>query len=192
MSNTANELTQKAKEVFLDSCRDLLALTTDGPNGIFRRIAASLALDPEAQSDCLLYTDILDQKSGYAREQARQDFANSMLVAICRAYLKIQRNGVIQYVSHLTPEAIEQMKNIEVIAGERAPEPVAPPPPPPKSAAELLTEEVLHDWKKLPADKVRLKLNNKLYKAEFDRLMAADKLDSQITTLTDHGAEFRR
>ena len=67
MSNTANELTQKAKDVFQHDTRDLLAFTRGGANDCFKRIAASLMLDPEAQSDCLLYADIIDQKSGYAR-----------------------------------------------------------------------------------------------------------------------------
>lgn len=145
MSSTANDLTQVAKNLFLDSNRDLLALTKNGANDVFKRIAAALALDSEAQSDCLLYADILDQKAGYARE---------------------------------------------IVAGERAPRQVAPPPPPPKSAAELLTEEVLLDWKHLPADKVKLKMNNRAYKAEFDRLMAADQLDSQIASLHDTARSF--
>jgi hypothetical protein len=115
-----------------------------------------------------------------------------MTVAICKAYLQIQRNGVVSYIAKLTPEAQEQLETIEILAGERAPHAVVPPPPPPKSAQELLTEEVLTDWKRLPADKVKLKMNNSAYKAEFNRLMAADKLDSQCTTLTDGAAEFRQ
>jgi hypothetical protein len=47
-----------------------------------------------------------------------------MFVAISEAYLEIQRNGVIQYISKLTPEAQEQLENIEIRAGERAPRPV--------------------------------------------------------------------
>jgi hypothetical protein len=192
MSDTANILTQKAKEVFLDSHRDLLALTKNGANDVFKRIAAALALDTQAQTDCLMHVGIIDQRSEYARDVARDDFRNSMIGAICKAYLKIQRNGVIQYVSKLTPEAKDQLETIEIIAGERAPRAVLPPPPHPKSAQELLTEEVLLDWKRLPTDKVKLKMNNRAYKAEFDRLMAADQLDSLCTTLTDNGVEFRQ
>jgi hypothetical protein len=192
MSDTANILTAKAKEVFLDGFRDLLALTKDGPNGVFRRIAASLALDPQAQEDCLISVHIIDQPNEYARGVARDDFRNAMFVAICKSFLRVLRNGAIEFVSKLTPEAQEQLENIEIIAGERAPRPVEAPAPPPKSAAELLTEEVLTDWKRLPADKVRLKMNNRAYKAEFDRLMAADQLDSQCTTLTDGSAGFKR
>jgi hypothetical protein len=121
----------------------------------------------------LLYADILDQKSGYARDQARDDFRNRMLVAICKSYLRIQRNGVVQYVSKLTSEAQDHLEPIEELAGERAPRAVVLPPPPPKSAQELLTEEVLRDWKFLPVDKVRHKMNNHAYKAEFDRLTPA-------------------
>ena len=190
--SSANDLTQKAKELFMDISRDLLALTKDGPNGVFKRIAASLALDTEAQSDCLLYADILDQKSGYARDQARDDFRNSMLVAICKSYLRIQRNGVVQYVSKLTPEAAEQLELIEILAGERAPHAVVPPPPPPKSAQEQLEDQVRDDWKRLETSKMKAKLNNAAYRVVFDKLMADGSLESQITSLTDGGAEFRK
>jgi hypothetical protein len=189
--SSANMLTQKAKDIFQQESRDLLAFTRSGANDVFKRVAASLALNTEAQTDCLLYADILDQK-GYAGEQARDDFRNAMFVAISKSFLRVLRNGAIEVVGKLTPEAQEQLENIEIWAGERAPHPVTPPPPAPKSVQELLTEEVLLDWERLPAAKVKLKLNNAQYKAVFDRLMAADQLDSQITTLTDHGAEFRR
>jgi hypothetical protein len=192
MSNIANDLTQKAKDLFLDVNKDLLAFTKEGPNGCFKRIAAALALDTSAQDDCMLYADILDQRDRYAREQARDDFRNTMFVAISKAFLRVLRNGAIEFVGKLTPEAQEQLEDIEIVAGQRAPRAFVPPQPPPKSAAELLTEEVLTDWKRLPADKVKLKMNNRAYKAEFDRLMAADRLDSQCTTLTDGAAEFRQ
>jgi hypothetical protein len=117
MSNIAHDLTMKAKEVFMQETKDLSALTKNGPNDVFKRVAAALALDSEAQSDCLLYATILDQKNECARDQARDDFRNSMLVAICKSYLRIQRNGVIQYVSKLTPEAQEQLEFVEIMAG---------------------------------------------------------------------------
>jgi hypothetical protein len=187
-----NDLTQKAKDLFLDVNKDLLALTKTGPNDAFKRIAAALALDSEAQANCLLYVDILDQRNQYAREMARDNFRNEMYSSICGAFLRVLKNGAVTFISKLTPEAQEQLEDIEIVAGQRAPRAVVPPPPPPKSAAELLTEEVLTDWKRLPADKVKLKLNNRAYKAEFDRLMAADQLDSQCTALTDGAAEFRQ
>jgi hypothetical protein len=45
--STANDLTQAAKQDFLDRNRDLLALTKEGPNGVFKRVAAALALDQQ-------------------------------------------------------------------------------------------------------------------------------------------------
>jgi hypothetical protein len=182
--STANDLTQAAKQDFMDRNRDLLALTKNGPNDVFRRIAASLALDSQAQDDCLLYIDLIDQK-GYAGQVARNDLQRELYRAICKAFLKIQHNYVVEFVSKLTPEAESQLEDIEIEAGQRAPRPVGAPPPPPKSAAELLTEEVLRDWKFLPVDKLKHKLNNRAYKAEFDRLEAANFLETQITSLTD-------
>jgi hypothetical protein len=188
--STANTLTQAAKQDFMDRNKNLLALTKEGPNGVFKRVSSALALDTEAQSNVMLYVDILDQK-GYAGEIARADFQREMYTAICKAFLKCQHNLVIEFATKLTSEALSELEATEVVAGLReAPAPVAPQPPQ-KSAAELLTEEVLHDWKFLPADKVKQKTNNRAYKAEFDRLMAADQLDSQITSLHDNGREFR-
>ena len=189
--STANDLTQKAKEVFMHDTRDLLAFTRAGANDVFKRVAASLMLDPEAQSDCLLYADILDQKAGYARDQARDDFRNAMHAAICKAFLKILRNGAIEFVGKLTPEAQEQLENVEIMAGERAPHPVAPPPPPPKSAQEQLEDQVRYDWHRLETSKMRAKMNNPAYKAVVDKLMADGSLESQITSLTDGAKEFR-
>jgi hypothetical protein len=188
--NIANDLTQAAKQEFMDRNRDLLALTKAGSNDVFRRIAAALALDTSVQTDCLLYVDAIDQR-GFAGDTARGDFKREMYRAICKSFLRCQNNFVIEFVAKLTPEALAQLEAIEVAAGVRQePAPVAPPPPP-KTPQELLTEEVLRDWKFLPATKVRHKLNNKMYKAEFDRLMSSGQLESQITSLHDHGAEFR-
>jgi hypothetical protein len=186
MSSTANDLTQAAKNLFLDANRDRLALTKNGPNDVFRRISAALALDAEAQNDVMLYADIVDQR-GYAGEQARDDFRNAIYVAICKCFLRIQRNGVLEDVSKLTPEAQEQQENIEIAAGQRTPRPVVAAPPPPKSVAEQLEDEVRRDWKFLGADKLKHKLNNRAYKATFDRMIAADQLGSVCTTLTDGG-----
>ncbi len=176
----------------MQETKDLLALTKNGSNDVFRRVAASLALNSEAQADCILYADILDQKSGYARDQARDDFRNAMFKAICQSFLRILRNGAIEFVSKLTPEAQEQLENVEIMAGERAPRPVEPPPPPPKSVQEQLEDQVREDWHRLEASKMRKKMDNPAYKAVVDKLMADGSLESQITTLTDHGAEFRR
>jgi hypothetical protein len=94
MSAIANELTQKAKDIFQTETRDVLALTRAGANDVFKRVAASLSINAEAQSDVLLYADILEQK-GHAGEQARDDFRNAMFVAISKAFLRVLRNGAI-------------------------------------------------------------------------------------------------
>jgi hypothetical protein len=60
------------------------------------------------------------------------------------------------------------------------------------TAAEQLEAEVRRDWIHLRTQEVKRKLNNKFYKAEFDRLMNAGELKSQATAYTDGGAEFRQ
>jgi hypothetical protein len=187
MSDTANILTQKAKEIFQQETKDLLAMVRGGSNDCFRRISASLALNAEAQSNVLLYADIIDQKNVYARDQGRDDFRNAMFKAICHSFLRILRNGAIEFVSKLTPEAQEQLENVEIYAGVRAPRAVEPPPPPPLSAQEQLEAQVIADYKGISTDKMRAKLNNNVaYREMFNRLSENGKLESQITTLHDH------
>jgi hypothetical protein len=186
--STTNNLTQAAKERFLDVNRDLLALTTNGSNDVFRRISAALALDTDAQTDVMLYADLVDQK-GHAGQIARQDFSEAMYKAICQSFVRIQKNLVVTWATKLTPEAEIQLEDIEIYAGEREPRPVVPPPPPPLSAAEQLEAEVINDWAHLPTAKVRLKCNNRAYREVFDRLMNSGALKSQCTTLYNAGEQ---
>jgi hypothetical protein len=188
--STTNDLTQAAKNDFLHRNRNLLALTKNGANDVFRRISAALALDSDAQTDVMLYADAVDQKS-YAGQVARKDFQEAVYVAICKSFLRIQQNLVVTFAAKLTPEALAELEAIEVSAGVRqAPAPIVPQPPP-LTAAEQLEAEVRRDWVHLRTQEVRRKLNNRAYKAVFDRLMAADQLKSQVTSYTDGAAEFR-
>lgn len=198
MSSTPNDLTQAAKEKFLDVNRDLLALTKNGANDIFRRISAALVLDSEAQSavmGCISASDgtnLLDQK-GFAGQVAREDFSKEMYRVICQSFLRIQRNLVVTFAAKLTPESLEQLEDIEICAGVRAPRPVVPPPPAPLSTAKRLEDEVIADYNgALPTDKMREKYNNNAaYRAMFDKLESAGKLASFCTSLHDGGQEFR-
>jgi hypothetical protein len=161
----------------------LLALTKEGPKGVMKRIEASLALaDETIKGDVMLYIDVIDQ-AGYAGQVARGDFKKAMYCALCKAFLKAQRNFVVEFVSKLTPEALAELEGIEVSAGERKP---PPPLPPQKSAQEQLEDQVREDWKRLSTDKLKVRLTrDAAYKATFDRLMDANQLESQCTTLTD-------
>jgi hypothetical protein len=188
--STTNDLTQQEKNKFLDLSRNMLAYTENGPNDVFKRITAALILDQEAQDDVMMFAPLVDQK-GYAGQVAREDFSREIYKAICKCFLRVQRNGVITFVAKLSGEALAELEAIEVAAGVReAPAPIAPPPPP-KSAQELLTEEIRRDWVHLRTSEVKRKLNNKAYKAEFDRQMNAGELKSQVTSYTDGAAEFR-
>jgi len=190
--STASELTQAAKDEFLRKNANLLALTRNGAADVFRRISASLALDEGAQGEVMFYADkeFLDQKNIHARAAARESFKHTMYVAICKAFLKVQRNYKIEFVSRLTPEALAELEVIEVAAGER---PAPPPTPSVKSQDELLEEQIREDWKKLATDKLKAKMNrDPQYKQVFDRLMAANQLESVATAYTDEATGFRQ
>jgi hypothetical protein len=190
--STTNDLTQQAKNEFLDFNRNVLAYTEKGPTDIFKRITAALILDQEAQSDVMMYAPLVDQK-GYAGQVAREDFSREIYKAICKCFLRIQRNGVVTFVAKLSGEALAELEAIEVSAGVReAPAPIAPPPPP-KSAREQLEDQVIADYNgALSTEKLRKKVNSDAaYRETFNRLSDSDRLQSRITTYTDGGAEFR-
>jgi hypothetical protein len=187
--STPNVLTQQAKERFLSENRDLIALIKNlNSDELFKRIAAAMQLNPEYTEEVTMYADLVGQK-GHAGKIAREDFSRAIYKAIAQSFLRIQRNCAIEFVCRLTPEALSQLEEIEVIAGVREP---APPPPPQKSAQEQLEDQVREDWRKLSSDKLRAKLNrDPKYKQTFDRLKAADQLTSQCTTWYDAGVEQR-
>jgi hypothetical protein len=190
MSSTIHNLVQEVRQDFLKRNRDLLALTKNGPEDIMRRLTAALALDASSQADVTFYSDAVDQK-GFAGEVARADFKRELYRTVCVSFIRIQKNLVVEFVARLTPEAETQLEDIEICAGELPPRPVVPPPPPPLTAEEQLEEEVRRDWVHLRTSEVKRKLNNRGYKAMFDRLMNSGELKSHATTYTDGGAEFR-
>jgi hypothetical protein len=175
---------QEVRNEFLQEHRDLLAFAKEGADGVMRRVAAAAALDPEAKEDALMYAPLVDQK-GFAGEVALADFKRELRRAIARAFLECQKNLVIEFVARLTPEAVEQLENIEILAGIRAPRPIVPPPPPPLSAEEQLEAEVRKDWVHLESKEIKRKRNNPAYRAMFDKLEAAGQLASFCTTLHD-------
>jgi hypothetical protein len=188
----ANDLTMEVREEFLRKNANLLALTRNGANDVLKRISASMALDEGARDEVLFLSDVeyLEQK-GHTGRIARDSFKSEMYRQICRHFLRVQRNCRIEFVSKLTPEAPAELEALEVAAGERQPAP-PPPPPPAKPQTEILEEQVRSDWKELSTDKLKKKLNNPEYNATFDRLMAANQLESVATSYTDGSAEFRQ
>lgn len=179
-----SEAVQEVRNEFLQEHRDLLAFTKEGADGVMRRITSALALDTQAKDDVQFYSSALDQ-SGYAGEVALADFKRELHRSIARAFLECQKNLVIEFVARLTPEAVEQLENIEIAAGVRAPRAVVPPLPPPLSAEEQLEAEVRRDWKHLRSSEIKRKCNNPRYRAMFDTLEAAGQLASFCTELHD-------
>jgi hypothetical protein len=184
--STANDLANDVRNEFLQKNSNLLALTRNGANDIMKRLSASLALDKQSQDEVLFYADAeyLDQKNYVARKDARETFKRCMYEAICRAFLKVQRNHKIEYVSKLTSEADRELEAIEIAAGYRLP---APLPPPQKSTRELLEEEVIADYNgALSVDKMRVKFNsNKAYRDMFNLLSESGRLESRVTSFHD-------
>jgi hypothetical protein len=179
-----SEAVQEVRNEFLQEHRDLLAFAKDGADGVMRRIAAAAALDPQAKEDALMYAPLVDQK-GFAGEVALADFKRELHRSIARAFLECQRNLVIEFVARLTDEAREQLEDIEISAGQRAPRAVVPPPPPPLSAEEQLEAEVRKDWVHLASKEIKRKRNNAAYRAMFDKLEAEGQLASFCTELHD-------
>jgi hypothetical protein len=184
MSTTTNELTQSAKNDFLDLNRNMLAYTENGPNDIFKRITAALILDQELQDDVMMFAPLVDQV-GFAGKIARDDFSREIYKAICKSFLRIQKNGVVTFVAKLSGESLAELEAIEVAAGVReAPAPIAPPPPA-LTAEQQLEADVRMDWKHLRSSEIKRKRNNAAYRTMFDKLEAAGQLASFCTELHD-------
>jgi hypothetical protein len=187
---TPHELTQQSMQRFLSENRDLIALIKNlSTDELFQKIAAAMQLNPEYTQEVMLHADeaYLNQKN-IAGRFAREAFARAIYKAVCQSFLKIQRNYVVLFATKLTPEALAQLQEIEVAAGERQP---APPPPPQKSAEELLVEQIKEDWIMLPSDKLRKKIaGNPQYKAVFNRLMDSNQLASNCTSWHDAGQQI--
>lgn len=190
---TPNELMLKARAKFISDSRDLLALMKNlTVDELTRKMASAMELNPDFTEELLLHSDpsYLSQL-GPAGRAAREAFSNAAYRSICQSFLKVQRNAQVIVNCRLAdfPEAYAQLDAIEIAAGERRP---APPPPPQRSAQEQLEDQVRDDWRKLPTDKLKTKMNrDPEYRQAFDRLMAANQLESQCTSLHDGGAEFR-
>jgi hypothetical protein len=92
---------------------------------------------------------------------------------------------VIEFATKLTDEALTELEDIEITAGQRAPRAVVPPPTPPLSAAEQLEAQVREDWHRLETSKMRKKMNDPAYRAVVDKLMADGSLESRVTSLID-------
>jgi hypothetical protein len=189
--STIQDLVQQVRQDFLMSKRDLLALTKSGPEDVMRRLTAGLQLDAQAQDDVSMFVPLVDQK-GFAGQVAREDFKRELGKAISRSFLRILRNGAIEFVAKLTDEAEAQYEDIEIAAGQRSPRAVVPPPPPPKSAQQQLEDEVVSDYATLSSDAMRKKMNsNVAYRETFKRLSDTDRLQSRVTTFTNLDAESR-
>src|SRR5258708_27190431 len=109
--STTNDLTQQAKNTFLDLNRNMLAYTENGPNDIFKRITAALILDQELQDDVMMFAPLVDQV-GFAGKVARDDFSREIYKAICKSFLRIQKNGVVTFVAKLSGESLAELEAI--------------------------------------------------------------------------------
>jgi hypothetical protein len=79
-------------------------------------------------------------------------------------------------ITSLGEKALTQMRTKTGIGVENLPAPAAPV----LSPEEQLANEVKNDWKTLPSDKIKAKMNaNKAYKAMFQKLSETDEINSQ-------------
>jgi hypothetical protein len=185
------EAVQEVRIEFLQQHRNLLAFAKEGADGVMRRVSSAAALDSQAKEDVLMYAPLVDQ-SGYAGEVALADFKRELHRSVARAFLECQRNLVIEFVAKISGEALAELEDIEIAAGQRPPRAVVPPPPPPLTAEQQLEAEVRTDWKHLRSSEIKRKRNNAAYRTMFDKLEAAGQLASFCTSLHDGSAGFRQ
>lgn len=102
---------------------------------------------------------------------------------LCCLFLRLSKRGALTQAVEGTDEAVAQFIKMEEVTGVRE---LAPLPPPPKTPAQLLDDQIIEDYAKLPTDQFKKKLNgNAAYRAAYQRLADTDQLNSQLTTLHD-------
>jgi len=104
------------------------------------------------------------------------------------AFVTLLDRGTLVPLSELNAEAADGLAELRKKTGIGV-ETLPAPPPPALTAAELLREQVLNDWRNLPAAKVRAKANgNRTYSQMLNELANSGALESSVTALTRAGA----
>ena len=178
MSSKARELTIQVVNEFLSKNRNLLALTKEGAHRVMQRVEAAMALMPESErSTAMLTVEHVDGKIGAGI------FKTEIYNLMAKAFVRAQRNYAIIFATKITPEALQELEELERLSGFREP---LPPPVPVKSAEEQLEDQVREDWVKLETSKFRAKMQrDPAYRAVAERLLAGDGLRTQATALVD-------
>jgi len=145
-SNTAADLANDQKKAFLTNNKNLVALLDASGSELFDLISAELALSQDAEDEVSFCGEGLDQKNLFARRVAREDFSREMYKQMCLAFLQLRQRGAVQFSLALTDEAQEELFQLEVDAGCRAPQQVVDAQAQQQSAAEALSAEVKNDW----------------------------------------------
>lgn len=194
MSAFINTAINETTQLFLRNMKNVIAQLTNSSQDVLERIAAHMALDLASQERlrALANPTLLEQSNEYARNVARDEFKQALYAEWAKAFLNVQRNFVFEFATKPTPKSIEELENLEIAAGERAPRAVVAPPPPPLTAQEQLEQQIISDYASLPTEKMRKKMaGNAAYRETFNRLSDEGKLRSQITTLHGAGSEVR-
>lgn len=186
--STAQEITQKAMDSFLNKNRDLIACLKQKPEEVFQRTSAAASLNKADREEISFFAANVDQENTYARKVAREDLYQAIYATMARAFIKCLTNGAITQAMKLTNEADDQLMELKYIAGTEqrpAPKPVVPV----KSAQEQLEDEVIADYNgALSTEKMRAKMNSDVaYRNTYNRLSETNRLESRVTTLHDAG-----
>ena len=152
-SATAANLANDQKKAFLSNNRNLIALLDVSGAELFDLISAELALSSDAEEEVAFFGDGLDQQNAFARKTAREDFSREIYSQMCLAFLQLRQRGAVQFSLALTDEAQEELFQLEVDSGCRAPQQAVDT----QTVAESLDDIVKRDWNTLPTSQIQSK-----------------------------------
>jgi hypothetical protein len=175
------EIAQRVYRDFKKKNANLLCCFQSSEAETIEIISAAASMDEDIR-------EIIVSLLGHMKNPDYAKTAESMLYSTLYASLAKElvnafNRGILTLSMKFTDLADQEFCELRYVASiEQRPAAVAPP----KSVAQLLEEEVIADFNGgLSASKMRLKMNDRAYKACYDRLAETNRLQSQITQLHD-------
>jgi hypothetical protein len=144
-------------------------------------VSAAASLDTDL---CEILTSLMNHMGNPDyQKHAEKMFYQTLYAWIAKELVNAYNNGILTLQMKFTDLADQEFTELRYVASLES-RPAAPAPP--KSASQLLEEEVIADFNGgLSTAKMRQKLNDKAYRAVYEKLAETDRLQSQITQLHD-------
>jgi hypothetical protein len=178
--STPQEISRKVHQDFRRNNANLLTCLASSPDETMQVVSAAASLDTDL---CEILESLMKHmKNPDYQKHAEKMFYQTLYAWMAKELVNGYNNGILILQMRLTDLADLEFTELRYVASlEQRPAPVVQ-----LSPEEQLEAEVISDFNGgLSAQKMRLKMNDKAYKACYDRLAETNRLVSQITQLHD-------